>query len=434
MKITRFVGKDMREALNLVSQELGADAVILSSKRVEQGVEVVAATDYDAQLVSAKAAYADVVSPATPRAVKPEPARPSPAPEPVRQSMAAAPVRSAAAMDTPRQAAAAPAMQAVAAPDQAAATRAQEQAINAMREEMRLLRGLVEEQLAGLAWNDARRRHPHKAMLLERFAKLGLAHGIANGLVDSLEFSENLESSWQSALSKLAESIVVTEDDILEQGGVVALVGTTGVGKTTTIAKLAARFALAHGAENVALISTDCYRIAAHEQLRTFAQILGCSVKLVDKAEGLQRAIEQFADKRLVLIDTAGTGQRDQQLGERLGLLAAQGQRVRNYLVLSCTAHKAMLEESLRAFGNLPLAGCILSKLDEAACLGDALSALILSGLPVAYVADGQRVPEDLRVARSVNLVNQAIALNKLGAETPDPWVMARYARRGLTV
>lgn len=427
MKITRFVGKDMREALNLVSQELGADAVILSSKRVEQGVEVVAATDYDAQVVSAKAAYADVVAPGAARPAAPQQVLPPVQPRVAPSAEAPAPRRMPESVPP-----AAPAVPAALPPmaDHRAALQAQEQAMHAMREEMRLLRGLVEEQLAGLAWNEARRRHPHKAMLLERFARLGLAPGLANGLVDSLEFSDELETSWQSALAKLAASIAVTEDDILEQGGVVALVGTTGVGKTTTIAKLAARFALAHGAENVALISTDCYRIAAHEQLRTFAQILGCAVKLVDSAEGLQRALEQFAGKRLVLIDTAGTGQRDRQLGERLGLLAAQGQRVRNYLVLSCTAQRAMLEESLRAFGNLPLAGCILTKLDEAGSLGDALSALIQSGLSVAYVADGQKVPEDLRVARSVNLVNQAIALNKPHIEAPDPWSMARYARR----
>lgn len=412
MKITRFVGKDMREALALVTQELGTDAVILSSKRVDGGVEVVAATDYDAQLVAAKASTAPLVTP-TPARPSASPARPAaPSPRAVPQAQ--------------------PAMPAAATTAEAPAPRPAESdaAMRAMHEEMRLLRGLVEEQLAGFAWNDTRRRHPQKTLLLERFAKLGLAPAVAMPLSEGLDYRENFEDSWQAALAQLAQAVTVTEDDILSQGGVAALVGTTGVGKTTTIAKLAARYALSHGAEHVALVSTDCYRIAAHEQLKTFGRILGCAVKLVDGPEALQRALEQLADKRLVLIDTAGTGQRDRQLGERLALLAAQGQSIRSYLVLSCTAQKSMLDESIRAFGSLPLAGCILTKLDEAGGLGDVLSALIQHRLPVAYVADGQRVPEDLRIARSVNLVNHAIALNKNHNEAPDHWQMARYARQ----
>lgn len=413
MKISRFFGKDMRDALSLVTQELGPDAVILSNKRVDGGVEVVAATDYDEQAIRAQVSAKPVVS------------------KPVEDTRRQAVQEAVLKQELARARAAAETLQAPVVPPVAVAASnpETEMAITAMREEMRLMRGLLEEQLAGLAWNDARRRHPHKVMLLERLARLGIAPTQAQQLCETLEFKETAEATWQAALLQLSQQLNVTNDDILTQGGVVALLGTTGVGKTTTIAKLAARYALAHGADSVALISTDCYRIAAHEQLRTFAQILGCPVKLVDKPEALQRAIEGFANKRLVLIDTAGTGQRDQALGERLALIAAQGHQVRNYLVLSCTAQKALLDESIRAFARLPLAGCVLTKLDEAGSLGDMISTLIQHRLPVAYVADGQRVPEDLRIARGVNLVNQAIALAKQHTEEHDAGYMARYGR-----
>lgn len=400
MKIRRFFGKDMREALSLVTQELGPEAVILSNKRTYGGVEVVAATDYDEHAVHTHAAAAPTVRTMPPAAAHPV----------------------LAAQDN-----------ALADQVEQAETRGGELAITTLRaevcEEMRLMRALLEEQLAGLAWSDARRRHPHKTMLMERLARLGIAPSITQQLCDSLEFRDSAEATWQAALLHLAQSVQVTNDDILTRGGVVALVGTTGVGKTTTIAKLAARYALAHGAESIALISTDCYRIAAHEQLKTFGQILGCPVRLVDKPEALQRALDAFSHKRLVLIDTAGTGQRDQQLTERLALIVAQGQHLRNYLVLSCTAQRAMLDESVRAFGRLSLAGCVLTKLDEAGSLGDVISNLIQHSLAVAYVADGQRVPEDLRIGRSVNLINQAIALTKHHNEVHETEVLARYAR-----
>lgn len=400
MKIRRFFGKDMREALSLVTQELGPDAVILSNKRTNSGVEVVAATDYDEQAVRAQAVARPAVKVTHPEAEHP-------------------------VLAAPDSALVEPAMPAEATAD--------ERALSSLRtdvcEEMRLMRALLEEQLAGLAWNDTRRRHPHKSMLLERLARLGIAPSITQQICGSLEYRDSVEATWQAALLQLAQSVQVTNDDILTRGGIVALVGTTGVGKTTTIAKLAARYALAHGADSVALISTDCYRIAAHEQLKTFGQILGCPVRLVDKPEALRRALDAFAHKRLVLIDTAGTGQRDQQLAERLELIVAQGQPVRNYLVLSCTAQRTMLDESVRAFGRLPLAGCVLTKLDEAGSLGDMISTLIQHNLAVSYIADGQRVPEDLRIARSVNLINQAISLAKHHNEAHDTEILARYAR-----
>lgn len=424
MKISRFLGKDMREALALVTQELGPDAVILSNKRVEGGVEVVAATDYDEQRIRARAQGLPVQT-----ARSAAPARfESPAPKsgpavPPLDRLAVRP----AALAPESVSSHLPSLQV----EQSGLET--EAAISALRsemgEEMRLMRSMLEDQLAGLAWNDARRRSPHKVMLLERLARLGLSPGVANALCEAVNVRDSFDASWQAALLKLSQAIPVSNDDILTAGGVVSLVGTTGVGKTTTIAKLAARYALAHGADNVALISTDCYRIAAHEQLRTYGQILGCAVKLVDKPDALTQALQQYAGKRLVLIDTAGSGQRDQQLGERLNLLAAQGQRVQNYLVLSCTAQKAALEESVRAFSRLPLTGCVLTKLDECGNLGDALSTLVQHRLPLAYVGDGQRVPEDLKIGRGVHLVNQAIALAKTHGDEVCPRRLARFAQ-----
>jgi flagellar biosynthesis protein FlhF len=187
---------------------------------------------------------------------------------------------------------------------------------------------------------------------------------------------------------------------------VLALLGPTGVGKTTTVAKLASRFVREHGARHLGLLTTDNYRVGAHEQLQNYGRLLGVPVQMVDSAEDLATALAALANKRLVLVDTAGMSQRDLRLGEALASLRRDG--LRCYLTLASNAHETMLDETIAAFGALPLAGCVLTKLDECPSLGGTLSALIRHRLPVACVTDGQRVPEDLRPARARDLVSLA--------------------------
>jgi flagellar biosynthesis protein FlhF len=280
-----------------------------------------------------------------------------------------------------------------------------------MRDEIKTLRGLLETQLSGLAWSEAKLRQPQRAQLLERLTRLGLAPALCRELADRVRVENDSEHNWRQALGLLSHRLTVTDDDILTHGGVVALVGPTGVGKTTTAAKLAARYTLRHGPNRVALVTTDTYRIGGQQQLRTFGRILGAPVYLAQDAAELTRVLAALHDTSLVLIDTAGMSQRDVRLTEQLALLHAAQIPVRRYAVLSTTAQRGTLDETLRMFGNVKLDGCILSKLDESASLGEALSVLVQHQLPVAYITDGQRVPEDLQPARANNLVTRSVAL-----------------------
>ena len=197
----------------------------------------------------------------------------------------------------------------------------------------------------------------------------------------------------------------------LEQGGVFALLGPTGVGKTTTVAKLAARFAISHGSEHVALVTTDSYRIGAHEQLRSFARIIDIPMRVANDEGELSLSLEHFYDRRLVLIDTAGMSQRDVRFAEQAAHMRRGSPRVRNYLVLSATTQFTGLREAVQAFGQAPIDGCVITKLDECTSLGAVLTVLLEHDMPAAYVADGQRVPEDVAPAEADTLVARAVAL-----------------------
>lgn len=419
MKIKRFFAPDIRQAIKLVRDELGADAVILSNRRVNGGVEIVSAIDYDEGLVKETSARETQVQ-AAPAAARPAQAAGLEAA--LRSEARANNAAPAAAVSTagaaPAKRSPAPERPGNAAPRAAAASErkpavvwSQEPALVEMREELKNLRGLLETQLAGLAWGEMQRRQPLKVELLQKLTKLGLSAPLCRDIANVLRMRNDIGDMWRDALEYLESQLVTTDDDILTHGGVVALVGPTGVGKTTTIAKLAARHALRHGPRSVALITTDSYRIGAYEQLRAYGRILDVPVRLISNDDELSRTLDDLSDRRLVLIDTTGMSQRDLRLPEQLGLLREGRDWLKTYLVLSTTARLSSLEEIVRVYQKTPLAGCVLTKLDETTCLGSALSAVIAHRLPVAYVSDGQRVPEDLHTARAPALVQRAVAI-----------------------
>ncbi|MCK9531575.1 MAG: flagellar biosynthesis protein FlhF [Gammaproteobacteria bacterium] len=389
MKIKRYFAADMRQALQMVREGQGPDAVILSNRKLDGGVEIVAAVDYDEALVERMTRGESKPSVVEPPARKPAQAQPS-----------ATPARPSAGGEGERRSAAANRI-----------VWSQDPAISAMRDEIKTLRGLVETQLTGIAWGEARQHQPLRVQVLERLTRLGLSARLCNELAGQVRYQDDAEHNWRQALGQLARRIPVTHDDILSRGGVVALVGPTGVGKTTSVAKLAARYTLRHGPDRVALITTDSYRIGAQQQLRTFGRLLNAPVYVANDAAELAHLLETLRNKSLVLIDTAGTSQRDVRLAEQAALLNAGGGLVHTYVVLSATTQRKALEETVRAFGNIALDGCLLTKLDETASLGEALSVVAEQQLPVAYVSDGQRVPEDLQTARANNLVTRSVGM-----------------------
>ncbi|MCB1922912.1 MAG: flagellar biosynthesis protein FlhF [Gammaproteobacteria bacterium] len=366
MKIKRFVAQDMRQALRMVRETLGEDAVILSNKTVDGGIELTAALD----LVD------DAEEPMVDQRITATTARPATA------SRAAA-----------------------------ATGHTADDALAAMRREMQSLRRWMQAELSGLSWYDLGQRSPHFQELFSRLMALGVSAGLARSLTERVRDIEDIDQAWHKALYLLAAEIPVAEPAVLDNGGVVALVGPTGVGKTTTIAKMAARFALRHGHRSVALITTDSFRIGARDQLQTYARILNIPVRTATTPEEMDAALNALGDRRLILIDTAGMAAAHERVADQIQTLQAIGRSLTTLLTLSATTEPAALQRALKLFAEFRPDACVLTKLDEAASLGAVLSALIQAGLPAVFTTNGQRVPEDLQPARAHPLVTRAAEL-----------------------
>lgn len=281
-----------------------------------------------------------------------------------------------------------------------------------MQSELKSLRGLLVNQLSGLSWGKEVQYHPLRARLLQRLMSLGLSPTISRDIAAEVDEEKDFDHNWRLALGALAHRLPVGNNEIIEQGGVVALVGATGVGKTTTLAKLAARYTLKHGPHRVAMITTDNYRVAAHEQLRSYARIMGVPLRVAGDADSLREALDTFKGKELILIDTAGMSQRDMMLTKQFAMLKGEGMPViKTYLTLATNCQRGVLKETMDRFKEVPLTGCILTKLDETTSMGGALSVSLDYNLPITYLCDGQKVPEDMHLARAHSIVSRSVAV-----------------------
>jgi flagellar biosynthesis protein FlhF len=400
MKIKHYRAADMRQALRQVRDVQGPDAVILSSRRLggNGGVEVVAAVDFDGE-VDAALAHPDA-RPETQSRYETAAAR-----EPAAADYAAMAKRFA---DQDHQG-------------------ISDLPVNA-NEELRTLRRMLETQLATLAWNDLSRRAPMQTELLRQLTVLGLAHDLSGELVSQLPQRMELAEAHRLALALMARRIETVGERWMEGGGVVAMVGPTGVGKTTLIAKLAARWVLRHGPRDLALVSTDSIRIGAQEQIHTLGRLLGVPAYAIDGAADLADMLDHVGERRLVLVDSAGLSQRDPRLANELETLANSSDRVETSLVLSAAAQAGAIEEALDRFAPARPTTCVVTKLDEATSLGGTISALIRAKLPLAYLSDGQQVPEDLSPARSHQLIARAVELSKkAGAHADEDLLQRRF-------
>ncbi len=296
--------------------------------------------------------------------------------------------------------------------------------LEGMREEMTSIRRLLEHQVSGLMWQEVERREPLRAMLIKRLERMGVSLELADQLACYIPEDTAPPKAWKALLGLVADQIPVAKTDILKRGGIVALLGPTGVGKTTTIAKLAARAAMEYGSDNVALVTTDTYRIGAHEQLSIYGRIMGCPVRVAKDSNELADVIYQLRNRRLILVDTAGMGQRDVRLSEQLDtLMQESGEVIHSYLVLPATAQRKVLQETIEHFRRIPLSGCIMTKLDESLSLGEFLSVIVQNALPVAYIANGQRVPEDIVLAQPKYMVAKANELLEKSTDNePHYW------------
>jgi len=375
MNARKFFGTNSSEALREVKRALGADAVVLANHKVAGGVEITAlAPEALAQLTGG------AFSGGTQRAMpKPSAARKN-------SSDNGASVKNHAAAPASRG----------------------EPWVSHLMSEIKSLRGTMESQLAGIAWGDLQRREPMRARLLRELLGSGFTPALARLLAEGLPGGRDYDETVQWAQTVLARNLIAAGDDeIIARGGVYALVGPTGVGKTTTTAKLAARCVVRHGAERLALLTTDSYRVGAHEQLRIYGKILGVAVHAVRDTDDLRVRLAELGDKHMVLIDTMGMGQRDQLVAEQIGMLTSCN--VQRLLLLAATAGAEQLEDVVRAYRGDGIYGAMLTKTDEAVSIAGALDVVLRYKLALHYAANGQRVPEDLHPARREYLAHRAL-------------------------
>ncbi|MFO2464850.1 flagellar biosynthesis protein FlhF [Pseudomonas sp. 15FMM2] len=423
MQVKRFFAADMRQAMKLVRDELGADAAIIGNRRIAGGVELTAALDYTPSALAPRVPnmeLEDELRKTASRIVSAQAElsmRGDSDSSTNRQLFAGLPLTAAEPLveptfvEPPRPAAPAPA----AAVDQ--------RVFDSMRFELNGLRELLEVQLGSLAWNQLQGSKPQQANLWRRLQRIGLSGPLSRDLLELTATIEEPRQAWRMLLAHLARMIATPQIEPLEEGGVIAMVGPAGMGKTTTLAKLAARYVLKYGANNIALVSMDSYRIGAQEQLKTLGRILNVPVTHVDPGQSLANALDPLLRKRVVLIDTAGLQASDPALRMQLESLAGRGIKSRNYLVLATTSQKQVLSAAYHSYKRCGLAGCILTKLDETASLGEVLSLAISHELPVAYLTDGPRIPDDLHLPRRHQLVSRAVSVQM--QEEPSEEAMA---------
>jgi flagellar biosynthesis protein FlhF len=408
MNIKKFYADTARDALRLVREEIGPDAVILSNQKVNGKVEIMAAPAADvAAITSSHNAGA--------------------AGQPDRQAAAATPKepqpfyfpgQKPAAADRPKMGGIK--FEVEDDLDEPASGDAGNENLQGLEQEIKFLRGMLEGQLASFAWGEMGRRQPVKLELMRRLLGAGFSPLLARQLLEKMPTGFDSTKGLPWLKSSLVNNLRVVSKghDIVDAGGVYALVGPTGVGKTTTVAKLAARCTLKFGANQVALITTDSFRIGAHEQLRIYGKILGIPVFVVKEEGDLQFTLSDLRDKHLVLIDTAGMSQRDQRVAEQIAFLCGNSREVKRLLLLSGNAQGGTLDDVVRAFRGAGLDGCILTKIDEGINIGTALDVIIRHRLLLHYVTNGQRVPEDLHLANPIYLVDRVFKQ----ADEPSPY------------
>ena len=369
MSISRFFGATSREAMRQVRMALGPDALIVSNKRVNGGVEILAA-DSTADLATTTNA------PATSATAESGP-RPNMTPPP---RVPAAGASSAEVMTA-----------------------------------IKALKGSLEGRIEEVMWGQHLTVNPELLSLFQSLLAYGFSTALLRAMLKRLPPKLSLRAAMKWVRQELDTHLPVlkSEDHLWQPGLALALVGPTGVGKTTTIAKLTARAVRKFSAENVVLITTDTYRIGAHEQLKIYADLMHVQIRVVQNAQALRQVMLELRADQVILIDNVGVSQRDKYVQDQAMMLASAGRRIQRLLALNAASHGDTLDEVARMYskdGGSPLAGCIITKVDEASRLGASLDTALRYQLPIHYISDGQRVPENLRFLTSSQLVDMALS------------------------
>ena len=355
MSIRKFIATTSRQALKDIRTELGEEAVILSNRKIEGGVEIIALANDEVTKLTQSAVANKAV------AVKQLELLTRPAPITLESSILS---------------------------------------------EIKAMQSMLQQQFAMLSKNGVQQSHSDTSGLLYKMLNAGFSAELARRLLEKLAAGKMQSASGINQVLKRNLRVVSEDNDIVDKGGVYALIGPTGVGKTTTTAKLAARAVVRYGAERVALLTTDSYRIGAYEQLKIYGKILGVEVHTIKGTEDLRLTIASLHDKHLILIDTMGMGQRDERVAEQHAMFDAVG--VPRLLLLNAASSGETLEDVVRKYHNTNVIGCIPTKLDEAVNLGAVLDVVVRHRLVMNYMTNGQCVPEDLHPINLDYLLHRA--------------------------
>jgi flagellar biosynthesis protein FlhF len=447
MNIKRFFGKNSREALSMVRKALGEDAVILSNRTMNGGNEIMAFKEADMNsMVEREADEQPVTSSRIPSQASPNQQAFNHAPnhtfnhasnfdhsEPATLLSLLHGNRAQSAeidnhdeivkrteikknVNTPiRPVPEKPSSAQT--PKQPVNTQQPNLQITQMLSEMRNMRSVIESQLTTISWGNIQQRDPRKSQILSALLSAGFSASLSRQLAEKMpdKLSGDQAMAWIKSILALNLNTIENDTEALDQGGVFALIGPTGVGKTTTTAKLAARYVMKHGTKNLGLITTDAYRIGGHEQLRIYGKILGVMVHAVKDEADLKIALNELKNKHTILIDTVGVSQRDRMVAEQIAMLSNVNTPIKKLLCLNATNTGETLTDVIRAYKGKGLAGCIMTKLDEAATIGNALDVIIREKLMLYYVANGQRVPEDIHLANKQYLIQHSLKLGGAG-------------------
>lgn len=374
----------------MVRLELGDEAVILSNRKVPDGVEIVAMGSADLSRLS-EMRQQEAKSPVPVKAVPPI----------TPQALNQAAILGAKVLRANTQRLAAAAQKE---PEPIAVVNESSGEKDIILNEIKHMRNMLQEQMSCMAWGDMQHKNPQRSSVLREMINVGFSPALSRKLLEKMP--ENGDQAWVRRILEHNLRVMQVGDDIVTRGGVYALVGPTGVGKTTTTAKLAARAVVRYGADKVALITTDSYRIGAHEQLKIYAKILGVTVHTVRDTEDLKLTLSGLKHKKLVLIDTMGVGQRDNRVPEQAAMFEAAG--VQRILLLNATSAGGTLDDVVKMYRSSGVLGCIATKLDEAVTLGTVLDVIIRNQLTLHFIASGQRVPEDLHEVNREYLLHRA--------------------------
>ena len=438
MNIKRFLAKSSREAMNMVRNELGEDATIISNRLVAGGNEILAmhSEEMNHLINSAK------VTPNAKAEHQFEVGIVHTQASPINFSRKKVDTQKLQELATifNIKPSLRKTIQADVPPSRPLTQKnepSKTPEIAAVVDEIRQMRDLFSSQLTEISWGTTQQRNPVKKELLRTMMSAGFSAGLAKRITDKCpsDYSQSEALPWAKNLISRNIQVISDEAEILDSGGIFALLGPTGVGKTTTVAKMAARYVMKHGPENLALITTDAYRIGGHEQLRIYGKILGVMVHAVKDEADLKLALREFKGKHTVLIDTVGLSQKDAMVSEQLTMLFNADSRIKKLLCLNAGNAIETLNDVTKAYLGRGFDGCIITKIDEAVTLGGVLNVVMQHKLKVHYLTNGQRVPEDIELMNKEDILFQAFNTNRgridLSSLSDDdlPYIVANSER-----